>query len=83
MRVLTHTPMCDLLITLRRETGMTNDTNRQSTSASRYTHRIVLRGSLCSQHTGKALAEKARGRLVAMSNGKLTTADFQIEEIAR
>jgi hypothetical protein len=50
----------------------------------RYTHRVirVKTGNLCSEHTTKELAEKMVARLVAMSGGKLTRADFRIEPIA-
>jgi hypothetical protein len=50
-------------------------------SRSKYTHRVIRKGGLCSEHGSRALADKAVARLVAMSRGKLTATDFQIEEI--
>lgn len=49
----------------------------------RYTHRVVRvsDGALCGEHTSVGLARKRRGRLVAMSNGKMTANDFRIEEM--
>lgn len=46
----------------------------------KYTHKVTRNGSLCSEHTSHALAEKAVARYVAMSNGKLTKENFKIEE---
>ena len=50
----------------------------------KYTHRVVRisTDSNCGEHTNEALAIKRIGRLVGMSNGKLTRKDFRIDEIA-
>jgi hypothetical protein len=61
-----------------------NGLRSQSTSESRrYTHRVVrvCDGADWGEHTSEALARKRLGRLLAMSNGKLTAADFRIEGI--
>jgi hypothetical protein len=55
-----------------------NITKRQR----RFTHRVerVSTGANCGEHMSFELATKRVGRLVAMSNGRLTAADFRINE---
>jgi hypothetical protein len=47
-----------------------------------FTHAVYTKlGHFCSQHTSRALAEKAITRLVRMSNGKLTADYFEITQL--
>lgn len=47
----------------------------------KYTHRIIYKGGVASEHESLANAEKQRSRLVHMSNGRLTEKAFEIEPI--
>jgi hypothetical protein len=46
-----------------------------------YTHKVTRGQTICSEHTSLANAQKQVARLVRMSRGKLTAADFQIVEV--
>jgi hypothetical protein len=49
----------------------------------KHTHRVIRisTGGNCGEHSSRALAEKRIGSIVAQSRGRLTHADFKIEEI--
>jgi len=51
----------------------------------KYSYRVVntQTGGLCSEHKTEAAAKRMVGRLVAMSNGKLTRAAFRVEPITK
>ena len=51
----------------------------QPMNSAKYKVIRIESNSDCGQHSTRELAEKRISRLVAMSNGKLTRADFRIE----
>jgi len=46
-----------------------------------YPFKLFRNGNLCSEHLSRKAAEKMASRLLAMSKGRLTAADFEIVDL--